>query len=77
MFIIFPLLKFCNLYFDCKCMSWRSYNEVYFRHETVNLTVILNFIGVKMTMNCDYGSAVGVIRPVENRILPILHPYLN
>ena len=39
----------------------------------VNLTVILNFIGVKMTMNCDYDSSVvGVILPVEKEILPIV-----
>ncbi len=43
------------------------------KHETVNLTVILNFIGVKMTMNCEYDSVVGVILPVENKILPIVH----
>ncbi len=36
-------------------------------------TVILNFIGVKMTINCDYDSVVGVILPVENKILPIVH----
>ena len=42
-------------------------------HETVNLTVILNFIGVKMTMNCEYDSVVGVILPVEYKILPIVH----
>ena len=37
------------------------------------LTVIFNFIGVKMTMNCEYDSVVGVILPVENKILPIVH----
>ncbi len=31
------------------------------------MTVILNFIGLKMTMNCDYDSIVGVILPVENK----------
>ena len=46
---------------------------MYFCHETVNLTVILNFIGVKMTMNCDYDSEVGVILPVENKVLQIVH----
>ncbi len=39
----------------------------------MKLTVILNFIGVKMTMNCDYDSVVGVILPVENKILLIVH----
>ncbi len=38
----------------------------------MNLTVILNFIGVKMTKNCEYESVVGVIFPVENIILPIV-----
>ncbi len=42
---------------------------MYFCHETVNL----NFIGVKMTMNCDYDSVVGLILPIENKILPIVH----
>ncbi len=46
---------------------------MYFCHETVNLTVILNFIGVKMTMNCEYDSVVGVILPVQNKKLPIVH----
>ena len=47
---------------------------MYFYHETVNLTVILNFIDVKMLMNCDYDSSVvGVILPVENKLLPIVH----
>ncbi len=50
-----------------------SKGEVYFCHETVNLTVILNFIGVEMTMNCEYDSVVGVILPVENKILPIVN----
>ena len=44
---------------------------------TVNLTVILNFICVKMTMNSDYDSVVGVILPVENKILPIVHLILK
>ena len=39
----------------------------------MNLTVILSFIGVKMTMNSDYDSVVGVILPVENKILPIVY----
>ena len=39
----------------------------------LNLAVILNFIGVKMTMNCEYDSGVGVILPVKNKILPIVH----
>jgi len=26
-----------------------------------------------MTMNCDYDSVGGVILPVENKILPIVH----
>ena len=26
-----------------------------------------------MTMNCEYDSVVGVIFPVENKILPIVH----
>ncbi len=26
-----------------------------------------------MSMNCDYDSVVGVILPVKNKILPILH----
>ena len=43
----------------------------------MNLTVILNFIGVKMTMNCEYDSIVGVILPVENKILPIVHLILT
>ncbi len=46
---------------------------MYFCHKTVNLTVILNFIGVKMTMNCEYDSVLGVIFPVEYKILPIVH----
>ncbi len=50
---------------------------MYFCHETVNLTVILNFIDVKMTMNYDYDSEVGVILPVENIILPIVHLLLK
>ena len=33
----------------------------------------IEFQGVKMTMNCDYDSVVGVILPVENQILPIVH----
>ncbi len=33
-----------------------------------------HFIGVKMTMNCDHDSILGVVLPVENRILPIVHP---
>ena len=40
-------------------------HPLYFCHETVNLTVILNFIGVKMTMNCDNDSVVGVFLPVQ------------
>ena len=52
-------------------------NKVYFCHKTVNLTVILNFIGVKMTTNCEYDSVVGVILPVENKILPIVQPKLK
>ena len=39
----------------------------------MNLTVILNSIGAKMTMNCEYDNVVGVILPVENKILPIVH----
>ena len=39
----------------------------------MNLTVILNFIGVKMTMNCEYDSVVGVILLVVKKILPIVH----
>ena len=39
----------------------------------MNLTVMLNFIGVRMTMNCEYYSVVGVILPVEKKILPIVH----
>ncbi len=39
----------------------------------MNLTVILNFIVVKMTMNCEYDSVVGVILPVENKILSNVH----
>ncbi len=55
-----------------------TYNYVYFCHETVNLTIILNFIGVKMIMKCDYDNVVGVIYPVENMILPIVYTsYLN
>ena len=50
---------------------------MYFCHETVNLTVILNFICVKMTMNCEYDSVVGVILPVENKLLPIVHLILK
>ncbi len=46
---------------------------VYFCYETLNLTVISNFIGVKMTIKCEYDSVVGVIMPVEKKILPILH----
>ena len=42
---------------------------MYFCHKTVNLTVILNFIGVKLTIN----SEVGVILPVENKILPLFY----
>ena len=30
-----------------------------------------------MTMNCDYESVVGVILPVENKILPIVHVNLE
>ena len=30
-----------------------------------------------MTMNCDYDSVVGVINPVENKILQIVHLILN
>ena len=41
------------------------------------MTVILNFIGVKMTMNCDNDSVVGVILPVENKILSIVHLILK
>ncbi len=26
-----------------------------------------------MTLNCEYDSVVGVILPVENKILPIVH----
>ncbi len=33
---------------------------------------ILNVIGVKMTLNCDYESVVCVILPVEDKILPIV-----
>ncbi len=43
---------------------------MYFCHKTVNLKVLWNFIGVKKTMNFDYDSVVGVILPVENKILP-------
>ena len=50
---------------------------MYLCHETVNLTVILNFIGVKMTMNCEYDSIVGVMLPVENKILPIVQLILK
>ncbi len=34
-------------------------------------------MGVKMTMNCDYDSVVGVILPVENKILKIIHLILK
>ncbi len=27
----------------------------------------------EMTMNCDYDSVVGVILPVDNKIVPIVH----
>ena len=30
-----------------------------------------------MTMNCDYDSVVGVIMPVENKILPIVNLMLK
>ncbi len=40
-------------------------------------SVISNFIDVKMTMNCDYDSVIGVILPVENKILPIVHLLLE
>ena len=30
-----------------------------------------------MTMNCEYDSVVGVILPVENKILPIVHLILK
>ena len=33
----------------------------------------IEFDRCKMTMNCDYDSVVGVILPVENKILPIVH----
>ncbi len=33
--------------------------------------------GVKMTMNCDYDSVLGVILLVENKILPIVHLILK
>ena len=34
----------------------------------------VKFTNVKMTMNCYYDSSViGVILPVENKILPIIH----
>ena len=35
------------------------------------------YIGVKMTMNWDYDSVVGVILAVENKILPIVHLILK
>ena len=38
----------------------------------MNLTIILNFIGVKITINCNYDSVVGVLLPAENKILPII-----
>ena len=47
---------------------------MYFCHE--DLTV-MNFIGVKMTGNFDYDSVVGVILPVENKILLIVHLILK
>ena len=40
----------------------------------MNLTVLMNFIGVKMTTNCDYK---GVILPVENKILHTSHIELD
>ncbi len=40
-----------------------------------NRTVILNFIGVKMTTNCEFDSVVGIILPVENKILPMYTSY--
>ena len=54
-----------------------SKGKVYFYHETVNLTFILNFIGVKMTLNCEYDGVVGVILPMENKILPIVQLLLK
>ena len=30
-----------------------------------------------MTMNCDFDSVVGVIFPVKNKILPIVHLILK
>ncbi len=57
--------------------SSSTFNYVYFCYKTVNLTVILNFIVVKMTINCDYDSEVGVILPVENKILLIVHLILK
>ena len=30
-----------------------------------------------MAINCDYDSVVGVILPVENKILPIVHLILK
>ncbi len=56
--------------------SLLTYNQMSFCHETVNLTVIFYFIGVKMTMNCDYDSVVGIILPIVHLILKltITHP---
>ncbi len=48
-------------------------NQAYFCYKTVNLTVILNLTGVKITMNYENDSIVGVILPVENKILPIVN----
>ena len=54
-------------------MAFLPLAKTHFCHKTVNLTIILDFIGVKMSMNCDYDSVVGVIMPVENKILPIVY----
>ena len=42
-----------------------------------DIRFILNFRGVKMSMNFDYDSVVGVILPVKNKILPIVHLILK
>ncbi len=34
-------------------------------------------MGMKMTMNWEYDSVVGVILPVENKILPIYTPQIE
>ncbi len=70
-FFIIPII--INQYLYIRYSFILTYN--YFCHK--NLTVILNFIGVKMTMDSDNASVVGVILPVENRILPILHLILK